>query len=194
MSKETLLAIAKAAQSRSDERRKTRISKNTSGSWRLVWDGAMRKFYPECRITYSGIEASNLKQVVKGRGLDPDDVSNFLEWTIEHWSSLRRYVFSRDPRFSKGPEFPTMRWVLKDIAEIHAKYMSGKPEVQAVLPLGLRKPQRDVVVPAAEPAPARKIVRLKPAPAPVALRKPDVTAAQAEEARQRLGLPKWSDK
>lgn len=194
---EAVAAKAAARTAKSRERRQARIAKNTATSWRIVWEDSLRKFYPECRITYSNLDAANLNRMVRSRGLPSDDLCGFFAWVVEHWARLRMHVFSNYPGKAWGPEQPDMKFLLAHIARVHAEYERSKPEVASTLPLAHRTGRTPAAL-ASPPAPA------KPAPLPsprLAVKKPSASipraptfdARKAEAARVKLGLKKWDE-
>lgn len=182
--------------SHSKERRTVRISKNTASSWRTVWDDAMREFYPECRITYGRNEAANLKRMIATRGLPAEDLKDFFYWIVSKWEDHRRNVFSANPAKPYGPAQPDMKFVIVNVAKMHAAFMRSKPEVAATIPLAKRRTQA-APAPATAAAPAKRYTTTatKAEPARVIRLpiKPVLPSADREALRQKLNLPQWKD-
>lgn len=178
------------------KKREARKARNTGESWRKIWEDALREFYPECLMTYGTNTAVHLKRMVSHYGLPQSDMPTFLPWIVKNWQTLRITVFSFNGR-AYGPEVPDMKWVVRNMQTIHAKFTATKPGVANSLPLAERAHARDPAPAPSIPAKPKNAPAANPAPmhkplAPHSILAPlRIDYAKAAETRKRLNLKKW---
>lgn len=178
------------AQSRGTAKRAEKKAKPTPEAWRRIWLDELKKFYPHYFVAYSDAVAANLKRAVASRGVPVGDVGPLIAWTIANWPMLRKSVLSRNPKFPSGPEAPDMGIVIAQLPRIFGLFNSAKPENALT---ASRAPVASVAVAPQQPAPKRLPVKPLTRPSVIPLRSHAVDYAKAEQARQRLNLPKWGE-
>jgi hypothetical protein len=160
---------------------------NSPEAWRALWENSLREFYPECFTSYPDYCAIQLKRAVEKRGLPREDMPSFLPWLIEQWQVIRCTVFSFNGK-PYGPEVPDMKWVIRYVGQLHARYTARRPDVAPSLPLAKRLAPLNPACPPAKPknAPAGHYVPIKAPLNPFT-----IDHERARAVQKKLNLPIW---
>jgi hypothetical protein len=187
MGKENLYSIVDKVRADTSAIRKIKKERNNPSAWRKIWDDTMRKYFPECRVTYSDFTSRRLRLAIENRGLPFEDVPHLIPWTIKQWDFIRHHVFSLNPKTPYGPESPDMDTVLHFLDKIYPVYFRERNALTFVRPTVSADALPPTAVP---PQPVQKLVP-RPISAPPRPKLPEYDHTKTEATRVKLNLPKW---